>query len=112
MDILQQTDDNGDRIVLWCRPGEREEDGYCIVCDQTINCSQLYCVDTRKKCNICSVPNCATVFTSYYARYTFQTHSFIFYLPVMLGGASFYRGYWFLAAHAKQFLFCHLLWVI
>lgn len=49
VDILQQTDDNGDRIVLWCRPGEREEDGYCIVCDQTINCSQLYCVRHQKE---------------------------------------------------------------
>ncbi|KAG0415909.1 hypothetical protein HPB47_006937 [Ixodes persulcatus] len=40
VDILQQTDDNGDSIVLWCRPGEREEDGYCIVYDLKINCSQ------------------------------------------------------------------------
>ncbi|CAN8023370.1 unnamed protein product [Ixodes persulcatus] len=48
VDIPKHTDDKGDRIVLWCRPGEREEDGYCIVRDQTINCSQLYCLRHQK----------------------------------------------------------------
>lgn len=37
-DTLSQEDENGDRIGLWCRPGDKEEDAYCIVCSKTIHC--------------------------------------------------------------------------
>lgn len=32
-------DANGDLFEAWCRAGEREEDAFCVVCCQTINCA-------------------------------------------------------------------------
>ncbi|CAN7977178.1 unnamed protein product [Ixodes persulcatus] len=87
--ILQQTDDNGDRIVLWCRPGGREEDGYCVVCI-------LYFVlcKTPENKNVIYVPfpfDWATVFTSYYERSVYISETFIYILFTC--HASFYRGH-------------------
>ncbi|KAK8777260.1 hypothetical protein V5799_029395 [Amblyomma americanum] len=39
-DLLKDVDGNGDCFEVWCRPGKRDENAYCIICNQTINCSQ------------------------------------------------------------------------
>ncbi|XP_070379490.1 uncharacterized protein [Dermacentor albipictus] len=38
-DILLETDQNGDKISLWCRQAN-EATGFCVLCDSSINCRQ------------------------------------------------------------------------
>ncbi|XP_077542137.1 uncharacterized protein LOC144154903 [Haemaphysalis longicornis] len=38
-DWLNETDGNGDNISVWCRKGGSEEQGFCVFCNSTINCS-------------------------------------------------------------------------
>lgn len=39
MDVLHESDENGDKISIWCRQAD-EGTAFCVFCNQSINCRQ------------------------------------------------------------------------